>query len=283
MRKSIRSLFALLRGQISDWIHSPRTIVMGIIIILLTYLYATGYKAMLNDLDIASYIGEAFYIYISSGFGNITLTSAMFLIMVSEIPRRTAFQNCMLIRTSRNKWLWSQILFCFVVVNLMLLLMTLFCIVLTLPCIKPGKGWSDLDRIAADPNAAFEMQLVPEFIRVIQPWQASFLAAAILFAFWFVMLLLILMFSLAGKPNYGLILYVFFLVLHVTVLWERIPGFRSPANYSTLSAVAALYPDQELQKIPIVLCVYMGIVLFMISLMHFQVRTMDLCFSRKDG
>ena len=189
MYKNARAMVALLRGQMIDWIHSPRTLIMGIIILLLTLLYANGYKVMLQSSDLFSYFGESFYVYLSSGFGNITLTSAMFLIMVSEIPRRIAFQNDMLIRCSRGKWLRSQILFCFLIVSLMLILMTAFCMILTLPSLTSGRGWSDLDRIAADPDAAFQMQLVPEYIRSIPPWQASLLAGANLFAFWFVMVL----------------------------------------------------------------------------------------------
>lgn len=237
---------------------------------------------MLQSSDLFSYFGESFYVYLSSGFGNITLTSAMFLIMVSEIPRRIAFQNDMLIRCSRGKWLRSQILFCFLIVSLMLILMTAFCMILTLPSLTSGRGWSDLDRIAADPDAAFQMQLVPEYIRSIPPWQASLLAGANLFAFWFVMVLVILALSLAGKPNFGLILYVFLLVLHVTVMWERIPGFRSPANYATLSAVASMYPEHELEMFPIVLAVYACIILLMIGIMHLEVRHMDMCFDRKE-
>lgn len=283
MRRRFQASSALLRGQMSDWIHSPRTIIMTVIILLLTYLYANGYKGMLESSNLTSYAGEAFYVYLSSGFGNITLTSALFLIMVSEIPRRIAFQNDMLIRSSRGKWLRSQILFCFVVVVLMIVLMSIFSMALTTPSLSPGTGWSDLDRIAADPDVAFEMQLVPEYIRSIQPWQASLYALAILFAFWFVMVQVILVFSLAGKPNFGLILYVFLLVLHVTIMWERIPGFRSPANYATLSAVASLYPDEELKKTPIVLAVYAIVSLGLTGLMHLQVRTMDMRFIGKDG
>ena len=282
MYKNARAMVALLRGQMIDWIHSPRTLIMGIIILLLTLLYANGYKVMLQSSDLFSYFGESFYVYLSSGFGNITLTSAMFLIMVSEIPRRIAFQNDMLIRCSRGKWLRSQILFCFLIVSLMLILMTAFCMILTLPSLTSGRGWSDLDRIAADPDAAFQMQLVPEYIRSIPPWQASLLAGANLFAFWFVMVLVILALSLAGKPNFGLILYVFLLVLHVTVMWERIPGFRSPANYATLSAVASMYPEHELEMFPIVLAVYACIILLMIGIMHLEVRHMDMCFDRKE-
>lgn len=84
MYKNARAMVALLRGQMIDWIHSPRTLIMGIIILLLTLLYANGYKVMLQSSDLFSYFGESFYVYLSSGFGNITLTSAMFLDTVDK-------------------------------------------------------------------------------------------------------------------------------------------------------------------------------------------------------
>lgn len=283
MRKYIRSQLALLRGQMSDWIHSPRTIIMAILILLFTFMNAKSYNAMLESSHLISYAGEAFYVYLSSGFGSITLTSALLLIMMSEIPRQVSFQSSMLIRSSRSKWLWSQMLFCFTVVALMMMLMLVCSMMLTLPYLSHGSGWSDLDRIAANPDAQWDVQLVPEYIRRISPLQASIYAGLILFAFWFVMFQIILAFSLAGKPNLGLILYVFLLVLHITVMWERIPGFRSPANFSTIAAVANMYPEYELQAIPTVLFVYAGIALVLITVMHIQVRNKDLQFIRKDG
>lgn len=281
MRKRLRATAALLGGQMSGWLHSPRTVIMGIVILALAYINAKSYNRMLESYDLTSTVGEAFYVYLSTGFGNLTSISGFFLIMVSEIPRRIPFQNSMLIRSSRARWLKSQVLFCFAAVALMMALMIVFSVTLTLPSLSPGSGWSM--RAEIDPDAPWISSYVPEFIRVLPPWHASLLAAAILFAFWFTMVLVILLLSLAGRPNLGLILYVFLLVLHVTVMWEYLPPAlrRMPVSFSTIEAVASRYPDHELEAIPKVLLVYAALDLCLIIVMRLQVRVMDMRFQLK--
>ena len=282
MRRKCCSCFWLLRGQMSDWLHSSRTWIMGLVLLTLTYLFVSGFKENLRMDRLYAYAGETLYKYLSLGFGNILLSSAMFLIMVSEVPRRIAFQNDMLIRASRAKWLRAQVLFCLAIVACMIALMTIFSMLLTLPVLSPGRGWSDLARIAADPDAMYEPQFVPAYIRAIPPWQASLLSVIILFAFWFTMVLVILMFSLAGKPNHGLMLYVFLLVLDITLMWELIPGVHLPSHFATLGQISAHFPERELQVAATALCAYAGIDLAMIGVMHLQVRKMDMRFTGKD-
>jgi hypothetical protein len=266
----------------SDWLHSPRTVIMGLVILALAYVNLRSYSSTLAEYSLTSRVGETFYVYLSQGFGNIISISSFFLIMVSEIPRRIAFQNDMLIRSSRAKWLKSQVLFCFAIVTLMLALLTVFSMALTLPCLSPGSGWSM--RLEIDPDAPWILSYVPEFIRVLPPWQASLEAAAILFAFLFTMVLVILMCSLKGRPNLGLILYVFLLVLHFTVMWEYLPPSLRimPINFSTVAGVASVFPDHELEEIPIVLMVYAALDLCLMGVMRLQVRAMDMRFTEKE-
>lgn len=282
MRRRFPALTALLRGQMSDWLHSPRTVIMGLVILALAFMNAKSLSSSMEQYSLTSNVGEGIFMYLSTGFGNILSISAFFLIMVSEIPRRNAFQNSMLIRSSRSQWLRSQILFCFTVVALMMLLMILLSMVLSIPSLSPGSGWST--PLELDPDAPWVPSFVPEYIRVLPPWQANLLSAAILFAFWFTMVLVILLCSLAGRPNLGLILYVFLLVLHVTVMWENLPPFlrHMPTWYSNLSSIAGQYPDHELETVPIVLVVYAIVDFILIGLMHLQVRTMDMRFAEKE-
>ena len=280
MRKTMRSAFSLLRGQMNDWFYSPRTIIMTIFILLLDYLYSESFMITVADNHPITNLGEAVFIYLSTGFGNITLTCAMFLIMVSEIPRRTAFQNNMLIRTSRFQWLISQFLFSFFAVVLMLVLMLLFGILLIYPTLSPGTGWNVVGTDAAN----YGLELIPQYIQAIRPIEAIFLAGTILFAFLFTMTQVILAFSITGKPNFGLILYVFILVLHVTVFWEMLPQqFRwMPVFFSNLESVASLSPDNELNIIAKVMLGYLMINICLALFMVIRVRTLDLRFNRRD-
>ena len=78
---------------------------------------------------------------------NITMTSILFLITVSELPRRMGYQYNMLIRATRYQWLCSQILYCLWMTLLMLLLVVLCAAIFILPGVAPGNGWTDDIRI----------------------------------------------------------------------------------------------------------------------------------------
>lgn len=280
----ISSTFAMLQGQISDWLHSPRTFISGMVILALTYMNARSYAFTLESNELYSYFGEGVFYFLSSGFGNVTLVSALFLVMMAEIPRRTLYQNAMLIRASRLRWLMSQVLFCLATTALMMVLMLVLSMLMTLPALAPGSGWSDLERLAANPEAEWMMQLTPEYIRVISPLQASVLAAVVLYNFWFTMTLVILFCTLLGHPNIGLMVYISVLVLQVTVLWEELPPWLRymPVDFATLTAVGAKFMEHELETAPIVIAVYVGLDLLITGLMYFKTKTMDLFFIGKD-
>lgn len=155
MRK-VRSALALLQGHMADWLHSPRTVLSFLVILALTYMNARSYTFFLERNALYAHFGETIFYYLSNGFGNITIVSTLFLVMMSEIPRRTAYQNVMLMRCSRLQWLASQVLFCLIVTLLMMGLMLLLSMLMTLAHLTPGGGWSDLERIALNPPSAVD-------------------------------------------------------------------------------------------------------------------------------
>ena len=282
MRKGLRSMLALVKGQMSDWLYSPRTIIMCLMIVALGFINAKSFDKILQDYSLTSHLEEAIFIYLSSGFGNLIIISMYFLIMVSEIPRRIPVQLNMLIRTNRMKWLKSQLIFCVLVVLLMIMLLTTISVLLTLPYLTPGGGWS---MHSSNPDLIWVPDYVPDYIRVISPTYANVLSIAVLFAFWFTMILTILLFSLSGKPNGGLILYVSVLVLAVSLLWEHTPiwiRMMIPTNYATLSNISKAFPEKELQAALIALIVYVLIDVLLVGVMMIIVRQMDLSFMRKD-
>lgn len=272
---------ACVYAHFSAWLHSPRTIIMGIVILCFTYMHARSFEYTLSLRNYTAHLGETVFNYLDSGF-NVVMTSTFLLIMVSEIPKRISFQHAMLIRTSRRKWLLSQILFCVCVVLLMLILMTVFCTVLSLPHITPGSGWSDLERLAENPDYQYEIHLIRESILVLSPFQACMCAAVVLFFFWFTMLLVILLFSLLGQPNAGLLIYMFILEFALTFRFEMVPHMRTPIHYATLAALSNQFEGREIASLPLVLGVYVGVDTVLISSMIVRISRTDLCFNEKD-
>ena len=137
---------------------------------------------------------------------------------------------------------------------------------------------------SSDSELSYIPEYVPEYIRMITPFQANMLAISVIFAFWFTMVLVILMFSLAGKPNAGLILYVTVLMMAVTLMWEYLPLWIRivfPTNYATLSNIGLAFPDRELSSLPTVLLSYVAADALLIGGMIIIVKNMDLHFIKK--
>ena len=164
----------------------------------------------------------------------------------------------------------------------MLAFMTVFCAVLSLPYITPGSGWSEMERLAENPDYQYEIPLIREYIRVLSPFQACVCAATIVFFFWFTMLLVILLFSLFGQPNVGLLVYMFILEFALTFRFEMVPNMRTPIHFATLAAVCNQFPGKEIASLPLVLGIYVLIDVGMIAIMMLRVRHMDFCFSEKE-
>lgn len=257
MRKTKVTLF-MLRTHLRDWFTSPRTLLSFFFILVLTWNYAQGYITVLETNQFDAHFGEMVYLFLCLGFGNISVVSLLFLVMFSEVPRRSAYQGLMLVRSSYRVWLLSHVLFCAVITALSILLLLALSMIIVFPSLVPGTGWSDLERIAANPEAEEELQLVAPFVRELSPLQASVTAFLILFAFLFTMVLVILLCTLMGHPNVGVMLYAIVLLLRIILSWEMLTEFHlfMPADYATLMRVAAQFEDNELAAFPKVLAVY---------------------------
>lgn len=283
MHKTIRSWCAVLRSLLVDWFHSPRTIISIIILVALAYMNARSYSFMLENTQLYAYPLESAYYFLSSGFGNIVLTSALFLIMMAEVPRNISFQNCVLIRSNRRSWLFSQIMFCSFTSIFTILALLLLSMLFSSAEISAGSGWSDLERIAANADAQWEIQLTDEFIRQWSPLCATLVSLAVLFFFWFTMTLVILLFSLCGKPNIGVMIYISLLVLHVTLLWESLPSWMRfmPVNFSTIQYIGSTFPENEIPAILSSIAVYILVDMALIVILNIRVKRMELFFKER--
>lgn len=276
-RASIGWLGAVLRGHFSLWMHSMRTILMTVFVLLMTYMLVRSYEYNISTNQYEVHIWETLYSYSNTGF-NMIMTSVAFLVMMSEIPRRIAYQNYSMFRLSRNKWVISLFLFCLGIAFVFTIMMYAVAALFSISFVTPGNEWSDIERLAKDANYIFEKQLVPNYIREILPSEACLFAAIILLLFWTTIAFSVLLFSLYGATNFGVILCVSLLLLNITILFESLPGIKLPSQYATLAAIAAQAPGNELRFTLKVACVYIAIDIAMIWKMIKRVRSMDIKF-----
>ncbi len=255
----LRAQGAMILGNFDSWIRSPRTILMLLFTVTASFLTVRSYGIGLRANGFTMTATESLAFLLLTGFGKQFLASVTFLVMVSELPRRIPFQQYTLIRASRTRWISAQLLYCFLMVVFMIVFMTLVFALFLLPVSSPGSGWSDTQRIAQglEPELAY----VPEWIRTnFSPIQALMIAIVPIFLFWFTMVLIILFFSLLGAPIIGLVLYSTILFSSVIVLFEDLPGFFMPMQYSTLLKMVYGYEDQFQARLLTVFGVYAALI-----------------------
>ena len=134
-----QGILSMALANFDSWVHSPRTVLMLIFIIAICYLQMCGYKMTLNETGYTMHMGETLFYEFNFGC-NMPMTTALFLIMVSELPRKIAYQQYSLIRSSRWKWMVAQILYCFMMVAAMVALILICIAIQALEVVTPGTG-----------------------------------------------------------------------------------------------------------------------------------------------
>ena len=123
MRKR-HTLGATLRGHWSLWVHSPRTVIALAFVAMMTVMFTRAQHLLYEASGYALHLGEMVYASVNQGF-HVLNTSIGFLVMISEIPKRIAWQKYALIRQSRGRWLISLVAFCAMISALFLAAMLL--------------------------------------------------------------------------------------------------------------------------------------------------------------
>lgn len=266
-----KPILAMTMANLETWIHSPRTILMVTFTVMLCYLEVNNMLRMYSrDGFVLNWI-ETPYVFLQYGI-NILMSSMLIFVMISEIPRLLAYQNYMLIRSDRKRWLTSQILYCLLML-LTITLVIIVCILLfSLGNVAFGLNWSDTVRIAQDGNMEFTA-IVPKHVREsFVPLTGILYATAPVFLFWLSMAMIILLSSLLGSQFVGLVICAFILLAQFIGSYP----FPYPTNFAT---VAAMNPDEygpELYRTAIT--VYAGLNVVLITLMYWRISHMDLVF-----
>ena len=206
----------LLWGDFRLWIGAPRTSWMILPILLLCVLQVVqGWKGPLRDETLfpLEVIIDHFY----GGF-NLMMSSSIFLLGCSEIPKRIPWQQQMLIRASRRSWLLAYIGQCLLMVLVTIAMMIAITLLLSIGHMRPGNGWSDLERIAREEILPAESIMPPFLVENMTPLQGALMCLAPLTLFWFSMLLVILLFGMTSKPHAGLMICAFAVLSHVCLL-----------------------------------------------------------------
>lgn len=271
--KAMKPIMTMASVNLDSWLHSSRTVIMLICAVLLCLLEAGKTLETYRNMDIILNLGETIYVLFSYGV-NIFMSSVIFFVMISEIPRRVCFQNYTLIRSTRKKWLSAQILYCVFMVLLTLALLGVCILIFSSWSTVASLDWSDNARI--DSGAYLASQgVVPEYVRSkFNIFSGTLYAAMPLFFFWFTLSMIILLFGIFGAPTVGILVCAFLLLAHFIGSFSL--NFRYPIQYAM---VQALDPDTygpSLYRNTII--AYIGINAILILIMYIKISHFDLLF-----
>lgn len=226
-KKARHPILTMVSANLDSWIHTPRTIIMLIFTLMLCYLEVKTQVKILDRAGIVMYWYEIPYVLMSSGI-NISMSSILFFVMVSEMPRKLPYQNYMLIRSNRRQWLTSQIVYSISIALLVILLLVICVMIFSTGQAGAGTGWSDTARIAEGSMMEFDA-VVPRYVREhFAPAFAILYAALPVFLFWFSMAMVILLCTLLGSQFIGLLVCAFALLGHFVGSYN----FAYPINYA---------------------------------------------------
>ena len=274
-RHTYKPMRALLLSYFELWIHSPRTILMGLVLLATTYVTVYSYGKGLAYFQYSMHLGESIVWFSMTGFNSISLSSLTFLVAVSELPRRIPFQQYSIMRISRKKWMLSLILYCFLMVIAVILLITVFAAIFLLQYTTPGDGWSDTIRIQN--GMAEELAYIPSWIREnYQPWQAALLALVPIFFFWIAMVLTILFFSVIGHPSIGVSIFAVILFSGLIFVFENFPNFQPPMTFSTLVRIVSKHEGTYAERLSRVFIGYIGLIVGQVFAMVLVSRRVDI-------
>lgn len=273
------AVLKMATANLDSWLHSPRTVVMIIFYISFCYVVCTNHIRNIERLGYMVSWEETLYYIISNGC-NITMTSILFLISISEIPPRSGYQSFMLVRSNRIKWLLAQVIYCLLAAVTAFVLTTMCVSVFSLTHATIGLGWTDNIRIA-ECSMLEEEALVPLFIRNnFSPPVACLIASIPTILFWFTMALVILMCSLFNMPSVGIGLYAIMLVANVVFMVEAIADIPMPIYFSTLNNIIAGPQDTAAQRLTEAMLGYAVIIPVLLFAMNRRVRTSDMVFDK---
>lgn len=186
-----------------SWWGNPRLPFVLLILCMLCYgtLHSLGEALAANEFAIIPIEGM---LYVTAQ--QLLLAGTAFLLLMCELPKRAAFQNLQWIRTSRGVWLSGQIVYCLGMVFFMLMILTLICMMITIPYSYIGTAWSDTVRIQ---NGIPEgiAAIFPAAVRQLMSPLGAFLGTLLLTGlYWVLLSFLILLAGLWGNAQVGFIL-----------------------------------------------------------------------------
>lgn len=237
MRRLIRGCirtFSLGFSNLDSWIHSSRTVFMLLAILLICYTDVSrdhlGIRnALMASGSSVSSISSAELVFLESFRGfNFQFSTMTFLVMMSTFPKRSAYQEACLIRSSRTKWFHGQIIYALLISFFYIFMLTMMTFLFSALQSGASNGWSEF---FLSGEVSYTLIWIPEgLIADATPLTATLLMCVPLLLCWFTICMILMAFNLFDHPGAGLATIALLLISNYIFVQAEIPFY--PLRYA---------------------------------------------------
>lgn len=265
-----QSTVALAFCNLDSWLHTPRTLIMFVAAVLTCFVESQKLFRTYSFDGYSLNIVESIFLLAYTGF-NLLMSSMMFFVMISELPRQLSFQYYSLIRFSKRKWLNSQVLYCLGMVVAFLLALLLCAFVFCSYRAAWHPGWSPILRREIPSAYVWISESVVGNCSTV----GALLAALVpIVGMWFTLSMFLLLMNLLGVAKLGLMAAAFALIADYISIQSDLPV--SPMQYATLFSIDSHGSLTKTFVIMVVMYFVINALLYII--MWYRVKRMDLSF-----
>lgn len=200
MRNSIKHVLLAAYTNSVTWIRSPRVWFVLLIQCIMCYggLYELG-----NSLHQFGWKITPVECFLFIASRQRLLTGTLFLVFISEIPPQCGFHHFQWIRTTRSYWVYGCALYCYLMVLVMLLSLTVVSCLSFAGHLQWSTQWSDSLRVAK--GIPESMSIIPAVIRSrFSPVGAYFAFVLLTGSYWLLMALIVMLAAFAKNAQLGL-------------------------------------------------------------------------------
>lgn len=225
-------------------LHTPKLYFTAMLLFSCIYTGFGGLNSYLMQQGQTVQAGELF-IFGMDGWISLLIVTAGFLLLVNDVPFGKGGAQLRLIRSSRSRWLLGQVLSCFAITAVYLLLVALLFALATVRNLSFANAWSQPVVLAArlgrctaigiDAAVNFPMSV----LQSCSAWVAfgvSFLYAWLLYGFF---CLILIVCSLRFRTSLGYLIVMFCLILKRLLEVASVPSilkYLSPCDVASISS-----------------------------------------------
>ena len=278
-KSKLNDALVIAKMSLSAWADSPR----GAFVLLAMVMMCFGalrelWLALLPAGYTITWAEAPLYMFHRQSL----LAGTLFLLLMTDLPRKGNAQNYQLIRTNRLGWLLGQLTYCILMVLAFLAVMAVLSLLFSIPIVQAGNQWSDTVREELGYAFPSEAMFPLATREVMPPAHALAISFGLSGAYWLGLALLILLSGLVGQSLFGLVpaMVIQLLPWIVNTFTQQQPLLWFPGAYANVfHPQYASMQGSEYRA----LAAFLAVDCMLVLIMFIRLKSADLSFVSNQG